>query len=295
MDPSYPFDPERFELGKPCRKRHRWQGSRLCLRYIKGGKCVECERARKHGKTKYNTEKAREYYLRKCQEPGWKEEKREYMRVISSKPEHAAKRRERNEKVRQANRDAGLTSAGTPRLRYKPTRLQTAIRNSGKLPTVPQLVRAEQLRYWKENPEECKRCKKERARELRLWRYKVDPAFRIYNREKSKRRKAVQRGSVGVHVTPAQIRDRFNHFGNLCAYCGSDGDLHIEHVTPIAKGGNHVLNNIIPACHRCNYSKNTHPVEEWYRSQAFFCAKRWGKIRRVLGLRNGSANQLSLL
>jgi 5-methylcytosine-specific restriction endonuclease McrA len=295
MDPSYPFDPELFELGKPCRKRHRWQDSRLCLRYIKGAKCVECERARKHGKTKYNPDKHKEQYARKSQDAAWKNERLQYMRAISRKPEHAEKRRQRKEEIREANRAAGLTSAGTVRTRPGSTRVQASIRNAGRLPTVYQLVRAEQLRYWKENPQEAERCKKERKRERRLWRYKIDASMRIYNREKSKRRKAVQRGSVGVHVTAAQIRDRFNEFGNLCAYCGSGGDLHIEHVTPIAKGGNHVLSNILPACQRCNYSKRTHPVEEWYRSQAFFCAKRWGKIRRVLGLRNGSANQLSLL
>lgn len=295
MTLSYLFDTELFKLGKPCKKRHCWYDSGLCLRYKKDGRCVICERSRRQGKSVYNPEKAREYYLRKCQEPGWKDQKRAYMRLVSSKPEHVTKRRERNEKAREANRQAGLTSDGSPRKRQKATRLQSAIRNAGRLPTVQQLVIAEQLRYWKENPAEAKRKKTERARERRLWRYKTDARLRLYNREKSKRRKAKLRGSVGVQVTPDEIRYRFNQFDDRCAYCGSTGDLHIEHVMPIAKGGNHVLSNILPACQRCNYSKRTHPVEDWYRSQAFFSASRWAKIRHVLGLRNGSVNQLSLV
>jgi 5-methylcytosine-specific restriction endonuclease McrA len=175
------------------------------------------------------------------------------------------------------------------------TDMQKSIRDAGRRPTVQQLVFAEQLRYWKENPSEAKQKKQERQRRHNAWRYKVDPNYRIYHREKSKRRKAVQRGSVGVHVTATQIRKRFDQFSNLCAYCGSNGDLHIEHVIPIAKGGNHVLGNIIPACSRCNYSKNTNPVEEWYRAQAFFCSKRWDKIKRILGLQKSSVGQMSLL
>lgn len=72
-------------------------------------------------------------------------------------------------------------------------------------------------------------------------------------------------------------------------------DLHIEHVVPISLGGTHTLGNIVPACQSCNFNKYTHDVEAWYRSQPFFCDRRWKKLCRVLGWAKSSTGQLALL
>lgn len=46
-------------------------------------------------------------------------------------------------------------------------------------------------------------------------------------------------------------------FGNRCAYCGSDGDLVMDHVIPINRTalGEHRLGNLAPACRSCNAKK----------------------------------------
>lgn len=116
-----------------------------------------------------------------------------------------------------------------------------------------------------------------------------------YNREKSKGRKAKMRGNYGCSVPRSAIEKRFTQFGEKCAYCGCGGDMQIEHVNPIARGGWHVLSNIVPACKQCNHSKRDHLVEGWYRSQSFFCEKRWAKILRVTGMGKESPGQLLLL
>jgi len=47
------------------------------------------------------------------------------------------------------------------------------------------------------------------------------------------------------------------YFSNQCAYCGSDGELVIEHVIPINRIslGEHKLGNLIPSCRSCNSRK----------------------------------------
>ena len=118
----------------------------------------------------------------------------------------------------------------------------------------------------------------------------------IYNREKSKRRKAQLKGNVVKIVKVKEIKKRFQEFNNTCAYCGADNvDLQIEHLLPISRGGAHVLSNIVPACSGCNYSKRNHDVELWYKSQDFFCKKRWRKILDILGKNEKNINQLSFL
>ena len=120
----------------------------------------------------------------------------------------------------------------------------------------------------------------------------------MYNREKSKRRKAKLKGNIAEKIKTSQIRARFEKFNNACAYCGAkhaDLKLHIEHVIPISRGGSHVLSNIVPACSACNFSKRDHDVELWYRSQDFFCNKRWKKILDILGKTEKNINQMTFL
>lgn len=120
----------------------------------------------------------------------------------------------------------------------------------------------------------------------------------LYDREKSKRRKAAIRASMLRKISSKEIKSRFAEFDNACAYCGKPSsvfELHIEHFVPISKGGNHVLGNILPACKDCNFSKRDHDGEAWFREQPFFDKKRWDKILNVLGKSFGPSQQLSLL
>jgi 5-methylcytosine-specific restriction endonuclease McrA len=41
-----------------------------------------------------------------------------------------------------------------------------------------------------------------------------------------------------------------------CAYCGSADALEVDHRVPLAKGGANTIDNVLPACGRCNRRKH---------------------------------------
>lgn len=50
-----------------------------------------------------------------------------------------------------------------------------------------------------------------------------------------------------------------------CFYCGSSMDeFHVDHVVPVALGGEDDMRNYVPSCAPCNLSKNDAPVADWY-------------------------------
>lgn len=56
-------------------------------------------------------------------------------------------------------------------------------------------------------------------------------------------------------------RDNFT-----CQYCGARGvRLECDHVVPVARGGQSVIENLAAACFPCNRSKRDHLLEEWRR------------------------------
>lgn len=159
--------------------------------------------------------------------------------------------------------------------------MRAAMSGAGNAPTVAELVADEQRRYWDEHPDERIVFMRERAKRKQRFRTMADNEYRIYHREKSKRRKAWMALSGPEKIRARDIRTRFLLFDDACAYCGEEGDMQIEHVIPRARGGAHVIENIAPACCDCNYSKRDHPVDEWYRRQPFFDNARWLTIQRL--------------
>ncbi len=122
----------------------------------------------------------------------------------------------------------------------------------------------------------------------------TDGSFRLYHRAKSKERKARERGSRTVHLSPDQMWRRWVEFGHCCAYCGAGGDLQVEHVIPISQCGEHHLGNIVPACQRCNFSKGKQDAEQWYRAQPFFSEARWQAIGTALAKGQPTTEQLTI-
>ena len=53
-----------------------------------------------------------------------------------------------------------------------------------------------------------------------------------------------------------------------CAYCGATGDMSLDHVVPLSRGGTHEIDNLLPACRSCNSSKGAKLLEEWLPSRA---------------------------
>ena len=172
--------------------------------------------------------------------------------------------------------------------------MRKAIRQSGRLPSVPRLVYDQQLEHWRKHPADYETYNLKRSKYNFRWRYMVDPKFRLYHRSKARERKARERGSTTLMLSPDQLWRRWVEFDHRCAYCGADGDLQVEHVIPISKGGEHHLGNIIPACQRCNFSKHTAPVERWYKAQPFFSDAKWEAIQAILAKSRPTTEQLAM-
>lgn len=97
------------------------------------------------------------------------------------------------------------------------------------------------------------------------------------------------------------IKKRFN---NSCAYCGMREDDHIkkygqklqqEHFIPLIDGGEYTINNIIPACRSCNYSKNSKNFFQWYPETEQYDMQREDHILDFLGYSKNKIQQLSIL
>ena len=61
-------------------------------------------------------------------------------------------------------------------------------------------------------------------------------------------------------LTAAEWQDIKNIYKNRCVYCGEIKTLEMDHIIPISKGGDHVKENIVPACRSCNAKKGDRPV-----------------------------------
>ena len=55
--------------------------------------------------------------------------------------------------------------------------------------------------------------------------------------------------------TPAEWLALVERYRGRCAYCGAIGTLEADHRIPLARGGTNDIDNILPACRRCNAKK----------------------------------------
>lgn len=68
------------------------------------------------------------------------------------------------------------------------------------------------------------------------------------------------------------------HWDYKCAYCGSEENLTLDHITPKAKGGTDRITNLVCACSSCNSDKGHRNWVDWYREQDFFTTNRLSAI-----------------
>jgi len=261
--PGEPFDPEVFKLGQPCKRNHIHTDG-LTLRKCNGGQCIICSRI-----------DSLERQQRLRQDP-------EYNRKRAA---HVAEKRRREGRPSRAKRSEEWHAL---------RRLHAAINRAGKCRSVAQLVYQQQLDYWRDHPADRLAVVREQAKHRARWQHMTDTSYRLYHRAKSKARKVAQRGGAPLHLSPAQLWRRWCDFDQCCAYCGASGDLEVEHVVPISKGGEHHLGNIVPACHRCNSNKRSKDAWSWYKAQPFYEDWRWHNIESILNKSKPMAEQINL-
>ena len=168
---------------------------------------------------------------------------REYMKKWSAA--NRERMREHEAKWRAANREKRRAGAKTL---YAKTKRR----------------RASQIEKWREaNPDKVKAARarhqsSEKRRETAR-RYRVthkDLLHASYHRHQAKRR-----GNGGTH-TGVERTALFTSYQGLCVYCLGRATV-ADHVNPLSLGGRNDIDNLAPACARCNTSKGATPVLVW--------------------------------
>lgn len=109
-------------------------------------------------------------------------------------------------------------------------------------------------------------------------------------------RRETQKKNLAVKFTAKDwimCKEVFNH---CCAYCGKKSErLTQDHFIPLAADGSYTIDNIVPACRKCNSSKNDSNFFEWYPKQKIYSVKRFNAIIKYLGYsRDGKYKQGNL-
>jgi len=117
-------------------------------------------------------------------------------------------------------------------------------------------------------------------------RYRQSEKGKIHKKEQDKRYGQSEKGKIihqminknhqhlkrasGIRITVEMWRDICERFGWRCAYCGIHEEvlytlygqrLTMDHVIPLSKGGQHIVENIVPACGSCNSKKGTKMIK----------------------------------
>jgi HNH endonuclease len=66
-----------------------------------------------------------------------------------------------------------------------------------------------------------------------------------------------------------------------CVYCG-EAATDVDHIRPLARGGDEARHNLVPACQRCNQSKGHKLLTGWDRAKVEFAAARHPAIAAEL-------------
>lgn len=129
--------------------------------------------------------------------------------------------------------------------------------------------------YYEENKETiCKRTKKYQKENSD--RYKV-----IWERRRAKKKQLANSFSF------EEWEYCKSHFNNCCAYCGLERKLEQDHFIPLSLDGEYTKKNIVPACKRCNSSKQNRLFSEWYPKRKFYDKQRENTILKYLGYLDG--------
>lgn len=78
-------------------------------------------------------------------------------------------------------------------------------------------------------------------------------------------RRRVRMLGAGGSFTSDEWNILLDAYDDLCTYCGEEPPegLVAEHVIPLSRGGTNSIENILPACKKCNSSKGAKTLHEW--------------------------------
>jgi 5-methylcytosine-specific restriction endonuclease McrA len=113
----------------------------------------------------------------------------------------------------------------------------------------PDKVREAQRKYRQSHPEIYREATKKY--------YLANPEVK---RALERKRKARKHDNAIFYISTKELKSLY---AGPCSYCGASGEMTLDHVVPISKGGVHGVSNLVPACNSCNSSKGQKVLIEW--------------------------------
>ena len=79
-----------------------------------------------------------------------------------------------------------------------------------------------------------------------------------------KARRRARQYNTTVHAMPSNYADVIKgYYGGMCQACGATEQLEIDHVVPLAMGGEHTLHNMQVLCRSCNGKKSARNAADY--------------------------------
>jgi hypothetical protein len=284
------FNTSKFILGSICKKGHEFESTGKGLRY-------RCGSGRYAGKPKDCAQ------CIEIQRTQWKKDNHDRYIENNKRYYHENRDRllERSKACYQAHRQERIAYTAKWEKEYKArdpegyAAMRKKCDENRRQKHREKINEAKRKKYrestWKYYQDRYLANKEEHNKRSRDWK-RANPEKHV---AKERRRRARKSQNHCVHIPGDMLAAHLKAFDGKCAYCVSQEFSHWDHFIPICKGGPEALNNLLPACKRCNTSKNAQDPKEWYGKQAFYSSKQWKKILRILGKASGPHTQLPLL
>ncbi|AXH46940.1 HNH endonuclease [Mycobacterium phage Aminay] len=84
---------------------------------------------------------------------------------------------------------------------------------------------------------------------------------------RDRHRNTIRRGEPPCHICGCEIDYRAGHL--------DPRSFTIDHIVPLALGGEDTLDNLAAACRKCNRDKSDTPPADWRPPIAFVTARQW--------------------
>lgn len=113
--------------------------------------------------------------------------------------------------------------------------------------------------YYKNNKEQILLYKKQ---------YRQTEQGKLAAKNGRNNRRAREKSACDNTVTSSALKEIADKQGNKCYFCSIDIDVkssssHVEHLTPLSKGGLHSVSNVVWSCASCNLKKNNKTEKEY--------------------------------
>lgn len=213
--------------------------------------CKECRpRARTENEKKRRRERRKERY--------WEKKSAEQAKLNGKRPPP-----KRSELPRQRKIDALLIECNVchellPRSAYYDYNLKRLVYQCAECVKVYE--RARKARRRAEDPE----WYASELAKLKAWRKANPERNRLSKRLYDKRRTAAMVANGQCTFTDKEWKQLLKIYNYRCFYCGQrGGDKTRDHIVPLAKGGEHTMENIVPCCPSCNSHKRQLALKEF--------------------------------